>query len=98
MSDFLTDSGVVVALLCAALAVVYGVVTARSLLALSPGNETMQRISGAVQKSARAISTASTVIAVVGAVLFVVLIVQDISVAAGFAVGGCCPARPATSA
>ena len=100
MSDFLTDSGVVVALLCAALAVVYGVVTARSLLALSPGNETMQRISGAVQEGARAyLNRQYTVIAVVGAVLFVVLIfVQDISVAAGFAVGGCCPARPATSA
>ena len=90
MSDFLTDSGVVVALVCAALAVVYGVVTARSLLALSPGNETMQRISGAVQEGARAyLNRQYTVIAVVGVVLFVVLIfVQDISVAVGFAIGG----------
>jgi K(+)-stimulated pyrophosphate-energized sodium pump len=90
LSDFLTDSGVVVALLCAALAVVYGVVTARSLLALSPGNETMQRISGAVQEGARAyLNRQYTTIALVGVVLFVVLIfVQDISVAVGFALGG----------
>ena len=35
MSSFLTNHGVVVALVCAACAVVYGLVTARSLLALS---------------------------------------------------------------
>ena len=38
MSDFLTDHGVVVALVCAGCAVVYGLLTTRSLLALSPGN------------------------------------------------------------
>ena len=54
MSDFLTDHGVVVALVCAGFAVVYGVLTTRSLLALSPGNAEMQRISGAVQEGARA--------------------------------------------
>ena len=52
MTTFLHDHGVVVALVCAAMAVVYGLVTTRSLLALSPGNESMQRISGAVQEGA----------------------------------------------
>ena len=54
MSDFLTDHGVIVALVCAACAVAYGVLTTRSLLALSPGNAEMVRISGAVQAGARA--------------------------------------------
>jgi K(+)-stimulated pyrophosphate-energized sodium pump len=90
LSDFLIDHGVVVALVCAGLAVLYGVTTARSLLALSPGNERMQFISGAVQQGARAyLNRQYSIIAVVGAVLFVALIfVQDFSVAAGFAVGG----------
>ncbi len=90
MSDFLIDHGVVVALVCAGLAVLYGLVTARSLLALSPGNERMQFISGAVQKGARAyLNRQYSIIALVGVVLFVALIfIQDFSVAVGFAVGG----------
>jgi K(+)-stimulated pyrophosphate-energized sodium pump len=81
---------VLVALVCALCAVAYGIVTSRQLLALSPGNEVMQRISGAVQEGARAyLNRQYTVIAAVGVVLFVALIfIQDISVAAGFAVGG----------
>ncbi|HEU4657655.1 MAG TPA: sodium-translocating pyrophosphatase [Capillimicrobium sp.] len=90
MSDFLNDHGVVVALVCAGLAVIYGVVTSRSLLALSPGNERMQFISGAVQQGARAyLNRQYSIIALVGLVLFVALIfVQDIEVAVGFLIGG----------
>ncbi len=90
MTDFLIDHGVIVALVCAALAVAYGLLTARSLLALSPGNEEMQRISGAVQEGARAYLTRQyQVIAGVGALLFVALIfIQDIEVAIGFLIGG----------
>jgi len=90
LSDFLTDHGVVVALVCGALAVLYGVLTSRSLLALSPGNARMQSISSAVQAGARAyLNRQYTTIAIVGVVLFVALIfVQDFSVAAGFAIGG----------
>jgi K(+)-stimulated pyrophosphate-energized sodium pump len=90
LSDFLIDHGVVVALVCAGLAVLYGLVTARSLLALSPGTERMQFISGAVQQGARAyLNRQYSIIAVVGVVLFVALIfIQDISVAIGFAIGG----------
>jgi K(+)-stimulated pyrophosphate-energized sodium pump len=90
LSDFLTDHGVVVALVCAALAVAYGLLTTRSLLALSPGNAEMQRISGAVQQGARAyLNRQYTVIAAVGVVLAVALIfIQDGYVAVGFVVGG----------
>ncbi len=90
MTQFLTDHGVVVAVVCAAVAVLYGILTTSQLLALSPGNEEMQRISGAVQEGARAYLTRQyTVIAGVGVILFVALIfIQNISVAVGFLIGG----------
>ena len=86
MSSFLTNHGVVVALVCAACAVVYGLVTARSLLALSPGNDRMQAISLAVQQGARAyLNRQYTTIAAVGVVVFIALIfIQNIAVAVGF--------------
>ena len=90
MSDFLLDHGVVVALICAGFAVLYGALTAKSLLALSPGNERMVEISKAVQEGASAyLRRQYTTIGIVGAVLFVVLIpLQSIEVAIGFAIGG----------
>jgi K(+)-stimulated pyrophosphate-energized sodium pump len=90
LSSFLTNHGVVVALVCAACAVVYGLLTTRALLALSPGNERMQSISLAVQQGARAyLNRQYITIAAVGVVVFVALIfVQNIAVACGFAIGG----------
>ncbi|GAC1438811.1 MAG: sodium-translocating pyrophosphatase [Solirubrobacteraceae bacterium] len=90
MTDFLTNHGVVVALVCAACAVIYGAYTSRVLLALSPGNEKMQSISGAVQAGARAyLNRQYTTIAVVGVAVFIaVIFIQNIAVAAGFALGG----------
>jgi K(+)-stimulated pyrophosphate-energized sodium pump len=90
LSDFLTDHGVIVALVCAAFAVAYGLLTTRSLLALSPGNAEMQRISGAVQEGARAyLNRQYTTIAGVGVVLAIALIfIQDGYVAVGFVIGG----------
>ncbi|HET9104989.1 MAG TPA: sodium-translocating pyrophosphatase [Solirubrobacteraceae bacterium] len=90
MSSFLTHHGVLVALVCAAAAIVYGAVTSRALLGLSPGNERMQSISAAVQEGARAyLNRQYTTIAGVGVVLFIVLIpLQNIRVAIGFAIGG----------
>ncbi len=90
MSEFLVDHGVVVALVCAALAVLYGALTTRSLLALSPGNERMVEISKAVQEGASAyLRRQYTTIGIVGVVLFFVLIpLQSIEVAVGFAIGG----------
>jgi K(+)-stimulated pyrophosphate-energized sodium pump len=90
LSDFLTDHGVVIALICAGFAVAYGLLTTRVLLALSPGNAEMQRISGAVQEGARAyLNRQYTVIAAVGVVLAIALIfIQDGYVAVGFVLGG----------
>src|SRR5262249_23663569 len=90
LQDFVTDHGVVIALVCAGIAVLYGVVTSRRLLALSPGNQEMQRSSGAVHEGARAYRNRQyRAIAIVGVVVFVALIfIQDIWVAIGFAIGG----------
>ena len=90
MSTFLTHHGVLVALVGAAAAILYGAITSRSLLALSPGNERMQSISAAVQEGARAyLNRQYTTIGGVGVVLFIALIpIQNIRVAIGFAIGG----------
>jgi K(+)-stimulated pyrophosphate-energized sodium pump len=90
LTEFLTDHGVIVAVVCALIAVAYGVLTTTQLLALSPGNDEMQRISGAVQEGAKAyLNRQYAVIAGVGLVLFVVLLfIQDLSVAIGFLIGG----------
>jgi K(+)-stimulated pyrophosphate-energized sodium pump len=86
----LSDWGAVFAVICALGAVAYGVVTTRSLLALSPGNEVMQRLSLAIQEGAQAyLRRQYTTIGIVGVVLFIALIfLQDIEVAIGFAIGG----------
>jgi K(+)-stimulated pyrophosphate-energized sodium pump len=90
LSSFLTHHGVVVALVCAAAAIVYGAVTSRSLLALSPGNDRMREISAAVQEGASAyLNRQYATIAGVGVVLFIVLLpLQNIRVAIGFLIGG----------
>jgi K(+)-stimulated pyrophosphate-energized sodium pump len=90
LTDFLTDYGVVIALACAAAAVVYGAVITRRLLAKSPGNERMQEISGAVQEGAKAYLTRQyTIIAGVAIVLAILLIVlRNPETAIGFAIGG----------
>jgi K(+)-stimulated pyrophosphate-energized sodium pump len=90
LSDFLSDYGALIGVLCALLAVVYGVLTTRQLLSLSPGNEVMQRLSAAVQEGAQAyLRRQYTTIGIVGVVLFIALIpLQNIEVAVGFAIGG----------
>jgi K(+)-stimulated pyrophosphate-energized sodium pump len=90
LSSFLSHHGVLVALACAAAALVYGAVTSRALLALSPGNERMRAISLAVQEGARAyLNRQYATIAGVGVLLFILLIpLQNIRVAIGFAIGG----------
>ncbi|HWD84615.1 MAG TPA: sodium-translocating pyrophosphatase [Solirubrobacteraceae bacterium] len=90
MSSFLTHHGVWIALVCAGVALVYGATTTRALLALSAGNERMQAISAAVQEGARAyLNRQYITIAGVGVVVFILLIpLQNIRVAIGFAIGG----------
>jgi len=90
LTSFLTDYGVVVALVCAAAAVVYGLVITQRLLAKSPGNERMQEISGAVQEGAQAyLNRQYTIIAAVAIPIAIVLwLLQDYKTAIGFVFGG----------
>ena len=50
----LEQYGLMLALVCAGLAIVYGVVTSRWILAQPAGNERMQQIAAAVQEGAGA--------------------------------------------
>jgi K(+)-stimulated pyrophosphate-energized sodium pump len=94
--EFLIDWGVIIALACAGAALVYGVLTSRWLLSLSPGNEEMQGISHAVQEGASAyLRRQYTIIAGVAIVLAIVLAIaleasdaNGIQVAIGFLIGG----------
>ena len=91
MTDFLTDHGVIVALVCAAAAVVYGVVVTQRLLALSPGNDRMQEISGAVQEGAAAyLSRQYQIIGYVAIPLAVAiwLVTGSVTTGIGFVIGG----------
>jgi K(+)-stimulated pyrophosphate-energized sodium pump len=90
LTKFLTDHGVVVALACAAAAVVYGLATSRWLLSKSPGNERMQEISKAVQEGAKAyLRRQYTIIGIVAVVIAVALLIAlNERVAIGFLIGG----------
>ena len=90
MTSFLTDYGVVVALVCAGAAVVYGLLITQRLLAKSPGNERMQEISGAVQEGASAyLNRQYRIIAAVAVPIAVLLLLlQNWETAVGFVIGG----------
>jgi K(+)-stimulated pyrophosphate-energized sodium pump len=90
LTSFLTDYGVVVALVCAGAAVVYGLIVTQRLLAKSPGNDRMQEISGAVQEGAKAyLNRQYTIIAAVAVPIAIVLwLLQDYRTALGFVIGG----------
>jgi K(+)-stimulated pyrophosphate-energized sodium pump len=89
LTDFLTDYGVVVALVCAAAAVVYGLIVTQRLLAKPAGNDRMREISGAVQEGAQAyLNRQYTIIAAVAIPIAVLLLLlQDWETALGFVIG-----------
>jgi K(+)-stimulated pyrophosphate-energized sodium pump len=80
---------VVFALACAAAAVIYGLVTAQWILGLPQGNERMKQIAAAIQEGAGAyMKRQYTIIAMVGAVMFVALFATlGAKTAVGFAIG-----------
>ena len=99
MGSFVTDNAVLIAVICALVAVVYGVVLRSWLMKLPAGDEKMQAVSGAVQEGAKAyLNRQYRTIAMVGAVVFVILLValgleKDWTygwhAAVGFLVGAC---------
>jgi len=81
--------GLLIALICAVLAILYGVWSIRWILAKPAGNERMQQIAAAIQEGARAyLNRQYTTIAIVGVVLLVVIgFALDWGTAIGFAIG-----------
>ena len=85
----LEQYGLTLALVCAALAIVYGIVSARWILAQPAGNERMQQIAAAIQEGARAyLNRQYLTIAIAGGVLFVLVgVFLSWYTAIGFAIG-----------
>ncbi|NWG71866.1 MAG: sodium-translocating pyrophosphatase [Parvularculaceae bacterium] len=73
------------------LAVVYGGITAQSVMALPAGNEKMKQIAGAIQEGAQAyLNRQYTTIAIAGAIVFALLLVAfgfNLLPPVGFAIG-----------
>jgi K(+)-stimulated pyrophosphate-energized sodium pump len=85
----LVEYGLWIAIACAVLALVYGVVSVQWILAKPSGNDRMRQIAAAVQEGASAyLNRQYTTIGIVGAILFVVLgFALDWLTAIGFLVG-----------
>jgi K(+)-stimulated pyrophosphate-energized sodium pump len=82
--------GLQLALACAAIAIVYGILTARWIIAQPAGNEKMQEIASAIQIGAGAyLRRQYQTIAIVGVVLFLIigLVLHSWPTAIGFALG-----------
>ncbi|QEM67242.1 sodium-translocating pyrophosphatase [Geobacter sp. FeAm09] len=77
------------ALVCAAAAVAYGLISAQWILGLPQGNDRMRQIAAAIQEGAGAyMKRQYTIIAVVGVIMFVALFATlGVKTAIGFAIG-----------
>jgi len=86
-----TSTAVTFALICGAIAVLYGIVSSRWILGLDAGNAKMQSIASAIQQGAKAyLNRQYRAISVVGVILFlVILFVPGLgwTTALGFAIG-----------
>ncbi|WP_439814394.1 sodium-translocating pyrophosphatase [Zavarzinia sp. CC-PAN008] len=83
------EAGLWFAVGCGFLALLYGLVTARSVLAASPGNETMRGIAAAIQEGASAyLNRQYTTIGIVGVVIAILVsVLLGWHVGVGFVVG-----------
>ena len=85
----LEQYGLILALVCAGFAILYGIVSARWIMARPAGNERMQEIASAIQEGANAyLNRQYTTIGIVGVVLLVIIgIFLNWPTAIGFAIG-----------
>ena len=83
--------GLNLALICGLLAIIYGILSSRWILAKSAGNERMQQIAAAIQAGASAyLGRQYRTIAMVGIVIFILIAIVPglgLSTAIGFAIG-----------
>ncbi len=79
----------IIIIACGALAIAYGWMTSRAVLAADAGNARMQEIAAAIQEGARAyLNRQYTTIAIVGVVILVILgVALGVHVAIGFLIG-----------
>ena len=76
MQSFVSNNATLLAVIAGVIAVIYGVLLIRWLLALPAGDEKMQEVAGAVQEGAKAyLARQYRTIAMVGVVVFVILLV-----------------------
>ena len=80
---------IIFALACSLIGIAYGAITIKSILSKPAGNDEMQRIQGAIQEGASAyLKRQYTAIAVVGVIIFVVILFAlGTATAIGFAIG-----------
>ncbi len=85
----LEQYGLVLALVCAAVAIIYGIISAQWVLRQPAGNARMQEIASAIQEGARAyLNRQYLTIAIAGVVLFVLVgVFLSWYTAVGFAIG-----------
>ncbi|MCL2644563.1 MAG: sodium-translocating pyrophosphatase [Betaproteobacteria bacterium] len=83
------SSGLILALVCAVIAILYGVFATRTILALPSGNERMREIAAAIQAGAQAyLNRQYMTIGIVGVVLFFIVgVFLDWATAMGFLIG-----------
>ncbi|KFN42461.1 sodium-translocating pyrophosphatase [Arenimonas oryziterrae] len=90
MYGFFEQHGLQLALICAAIAIVYGIIAARWIIAQPAGNERMQQIAAAIQEGAGAyLRRQYRTIGIVGVILFLVIgfALGSWQTAIGFAIG-----------
>jgi K(+)-stimulated pyrophosphate-energized sodium pump len=85
-------SGVTLSMVCAALGLVFAFLLIKAVIRLSPGNDRMRQIAGAVEEGAKAYLKRQVVtISAIAAVIFILLFIfRDKFTAIGFLIGAFC--------
>src|SRR5256885_15189528 len=85
-------SGVAISMVCAALGLLFAFLLIKAVIRLSPGNDRMRQIAGAVEEGAKAYLKRQVVtISAIAAVIFILLFIfRDKFTAVGFLIGAFC--------